>query len=75
LLRGALTSSRYEAVHEEAKRNQSTRLPVPIAEDWIAEDNPVRAVDPFVDGLDLFDLGFTGVELAATAGLVVRRRS
>ena len=29
-------------------------------------DNPVRAVDAFVDALDLSELGFTGVEPAAT---------
>ena len=27
-------------------------------DDWIDEDNPVRAVDLFVDELDLADLGF-----------------
>jgi hypothetical protein len=28
-------------------------------EDWIAEDNPVRAVDAFLEALDLGDLGLT----------------
>ena len=27
-------------------------------DDWIAEDNPVRAIDAFVDALDLAELGF-----------------
>lgn len=49
---------------EGAERHQSTLLPECL-EDWIAEDNPVRAVDAFVDGLDLLELGFT-VEPAAT---------
>jgi transposase len=31
-------------------------------EDYIAEDNPVRVVDAFVDELDLRKLGFDGVE-------------
>ena len=35
-------------------------------EDWIAEENPVRAVDAFVDELDLAELGFGGVQPAAT---------
>ncbi len=35
-------------------------------DDWIAEDNPVRAVDAFVDELDLAKLGFEGAEPAAT---------
>jgi len=35
-------------------------------DDWIDEDNPVRAVDVFVDGLNLVELGFDGVIPAAT---------
>jgi transposase len=35
-------------------------------EDWVDEDNPVRVIDVFVDGLDLGDLGFVGVEPEAT---------
>src|SRR5512135_532252 len=46
-------------------RAQSTLLPERL-DDWIAEDNPVRAVDAFVDALDLAKLGFEGAEPAAT---------
>ena len=46
-------------------RAQSTLLPERL-DDWIAEDNPVRAVDAFVDALDLARLGFEGAEPAAT---------
>ena len=42
---------------EGVDREQSTLFPEYL-EDWIEEDNPVRAVDVFVDDLDLFDLGF-----------------
>jgi len=35
-------------------------------EDWIDEDNPVRAVDAFVEELDLAQLGFAGAEPADT---------
>ena len=35
-------------------------------DDYIAEDNPVRVVDAFVDELDLRQLGFEGAEPAAT---------
>jgi transposase len=35
-------------------------------EDWIYEDNPVRAIDVFVGGLDLAELGFDGVDPEAT---------
>ena len=50
---------------EGADRVQSTLLPECL-DDWIDEENPVRAVDAFVDALDLKELGFDGVEPAAT---------
>ncbi len=50
---------------EGADRGQSTLLPECL-EDWIDDDNPVRAIDAFVDALDLKELGFDGVEPAAT---------
>ena len=50
---------------EGADRVQSTLLPECL-DDWIDEENPVRAVDAFVDALNLKDLGFDGVEPAAT---------
>jgi transposase len=50
---------------EGADRGQSTLLP-DCLEDWIDESNPVRAVDVFVDGLALAELGFEGVEPEAT---------
>ena len=50
---------------EGADRGQSTLLPECL-DDWIDEENPVRAIDAFVDALDLGDLGFDGVEPAAT---------
>ena len=50
---------------EGADRGQSTLLPECL-DDWIDEGNPVRVIDAFVDALDLADLGFEGVEPAAT---------
>ena len=50
---------------EGADRVQSTLLPECL-DDWIDEENPVRAVDAFVDALNLKELGFDGVEPAAT---------
>src|SRR5438094_9885144 len=50
---------------EGADRGQSTLLP-DCLDDWIDESNPVRAIDAFVDALDLADLGFDGVEPEAT---------
>jgi transposase len=50
---------------EGADRVQSTLLPECL-DDWIDEENPVRAVDAFVNALDLKELGFDGVEPAAT---------
>jgi transposase len=46
-------------------RGQSMLLPECL-DDFIDEGNPVRVVDAFVDALDLAELGFDGVEPAAT---------
>ena len=46
-------------------RSQSTLFPERL-DDYLAEDNPVRAIDVFVDELDLAKLGFGGVEPEAT---------
>jgi transposase len=50
---------------EGTDREQSTLFPECL-EDWIREDNPVRAIDLFVDQLDLAELGFGGVDPEAT---------
>jgi len=46
---------------EGIRREQSTLFPAQL-EDYVAQDNPVRAVDVFVDGLDLDKLGFMRVQ-------------
>ena len=46
-------------------RGQSTLLPESL-DDYVADTNPVRVVDVFVDELDLGQLGFDGVDPAAT---------
>jgi transposase len=46
-------------------RTQVTLLPECL-DDYIGEDNPVRAVDVFVDELELATLGFQGVDPATT---------
>ena len=43
-----------------ADRSQGTMFPAQL-EDYVAEDNPVRVIDFFVDQLDLAKLGFGGV--------------
>src|SRR5260221_6252192 len=50
---------------EGTDRGQSTLFPECL-EDWIGEDNPVRAIDVFVDELDLAELGFSGVDPEVT---------
>jgi transposase len=50
---------------EGCDRGQSTFFPA-LLDDYVAEDNPVRAIDAFVDGLDLGKLGFARVEPLAT---------
>ena len=46
---------------EGLDRGQSTLFPQCL-EDWIDDDNPVRAIDVFVDELELAELGFNGVD-------------
>ena len=45
---------------EGVDRGQTTLFPECL-EDWIDEGNPVRAIDAFVEKLDLSGLGFDGV--------------
>src|SRR5436189_6277324 len=45
---------------EGTDRGQSTLFPECL-EDWIDENNPVQAIDVFVDELDLAELGFDGI--------------
>src|SRR4029079_16055124 len=46
---------------EGIDRGQSTLFPA-LLDDYVTGDNPVRAVDVFVDGLDLDKLGFVSVQ-------------
>ena len=48
-----------------ADRGQTTLLPECL-DDFIGESNPVRVIDVFVDALDLAEMGFDGVDPAAT---------
>jgi transposase len=47
-------------------RTQGFLLPE-FLDDYVAEDNPVRAIDVFLDELDLRGLGFEGVVAETTA--------
>src|SRR3974390_387048 len=42
-------------------RGQGTMFPAQL-EDYVAEDNPVRVIDFFVDQLDLRELGFSSID-------------
>src|SRR3954454_12426519 len=49
------------------RSDRSQRLLLPeLVDDYVAEANPVRVIDVFVDELDLGKLGFRGVDAAAT---------
>ncbi len=50
---------------EGENRTQSTLFPESL-DSYVAEDNPVRVVDAFIDGLNLGALGFQGVEPKST---------
>ncbi len=58
---------------EGIDRSQSSLFPAEL-EDYVAEDNLVRAVDAFVDGLDLGRLGFGRVARWRKGGPVIIRR-
>src|SRR5918993_511053 len=50
---------------EGVDRRQTTLLP-DCVDDYVAEENPVRAIDAFVDALELSVLGFEGAVPEAT---------
>src|SRR5262245_18411012 len=50
---------------EGAERGQGALFPECLY-DWICEDNPVRAIDVFVEALDLAELSFGGVDPEAS---------
>jgi hypothetical protein len=50
---------------EGKARTQVTLLPECL-HDYVAEENPVRVVDVYIDELDMGALGFEGVDPAAT---------
>lgn len=49
------------------QREQGYLLP-PRVEDYVSEDNPVRAIDSYVESLDLAQFGFTNSDNVLTAG-------
>ena len=51
---------------EGEDRTQITLLPECL-DDYVAEDNPVRVVEVFVDELDLGGLGFEGIQFVYPA--------
>jgi len=50
---------------EGVNRDQATLFPECL-EDWVEEDNPVRVIEAFVEGLDLGGLGFSRVDPQVT---------
>jgi transposase len=50
---------------EGEDRSQSTLFPEHL-DDYIAQDNPVRVIDVFVEESDLKELGFEGMDAEAT---------
>ena len=52
---------------QEKDRQQSFLLP-PSIEEYVGEDNPVRAIDSYVESLDLKSLGFKNTDDKVTSG-------
>src|ERR1700674_5684975 len=55
---------------EGEDRTQVTLLPACL-DDYVEAENPVRVVEVFVDGLDLGELGFEGVDPAVLLKLYI----
>ena len=62
---GALAGVLMKRFVEGLDRGQSTLFPETL-EDFVGSDNSVRAIDAFIDALDLCGLGFSGVDPKAT---------
>lgn len=60
-----LVGAHDEAIYRR-RSSQSTLFPEHL-DDYIAEDNPVRVIDVFVEELDLNGLGFEGMQPEVTA--------
>jgi transposase len=59
---------------DEADRFQGTLLPETIDE-YVAEENPVRVIEAFVEALDLAELGFrASSRMRRVARAITRRR-
>jgi len=50
---------------EEKARNQSTLFPEQL-KDYISQDNPIRVIDAFVEGLDIRRMNFKRVDPSDT---------
>ncbi|MBV8165828.1 MAG: IS1182 family transposase, partial [Alphaproteobacteria bacterium] len=61
---GGMTQGRYKSGTE---RGQTILLPARV-EDYVAADNPVRAIDAYVRGIDLAALGFKHASRGSGAG-------
>jgi transposase len=62
---GDIAGDRMRRFVEGVARGQST-LFAECLDDWVDENNPVRAINGFVDRLPLAELGFAGVAPAET---------
>ena len=58
---------------EGVDRGQSSMFPERL-EDWIGEDNPVRVIDVFVDGLDRVVSALSGSSRGRRAGRAITPR-
>ena len=52
--------------HIQGEPREQALLFPPVIDDYITEDNPVRFIEAFVNGLDLEELGFAKARPADT---------
>ncbi len=54
--------------YQEGRHRNTVQMLPPRLDDYVGEDNPVRAIDAFVDALDLNALGFGPTKIWSGAG-------
>lgn len=64
----------HDALHRRPRPPQSVLLPECV-DDYVGEDNPVRAIDAFVDELDLFTKGLVAIDGSKFRVAVVKMAS
>jgi transposase len=55
-------------IYKEGQNRKQQLLFPPSIDEYVSEENPVRAIDAYVEMLDMAELGFTNASLGSAAG-------